>query len=131
MKILFQKKRDNQLKWTKEMINIKNRRNRWKAILDSYIEDNTLLEADIFHLYDTKRRCYVKNDGYWTSRHFILWIFNSETKTKRNLGQHDGVKVIDNIAINSFHVFTDGSFVVQLKQLTKVDNFQCVYLNKI
>jgi hypothetical protein len=98
-------------------------------VFNRYKEDTKLLEANIFHLYDTKKECIKDNSGYHDSRHFRLVAFNSESMTKRELGRHDGLHSFSNdLCIRKIRIYADGSFFISLSRPAKIELFQCVSL---
>lgn len=98
---------------------------RYIDILEDYREDTECAEdfrADIIHLYPQE---LAYPNGYTDSRWFILWAFDTDSMTKRNLGKHDGVYFLSSdryrIRITDFKVFADGSFLVAFNEPILVD----------
>jgi len=100
-----------------------------QEVFDRYKENKTLMEFDIFHLYDTGEECIKDNSGYHDSRHFRLVGFNTETMEKCELGRHDGLESFsDDLCIRLVRVYSDGSFFIRLSRPTKVQLSQAVTL---
>lgn len=100
-----------------------------KTVFDRYTENEDLLEADIFHLYDTGKECFTDNSGYHDSRHFELIAFNTKTMEKRNFGIHDGMSNFsEDLPIQLVRVYADGSFFIKFSRLTRIYSFQNVDL---
>lgn len=95
-----------------------------------YEKVELLTHADIFHLYDTGKRCVEDDSGYHDSRHFRLIAYNTETKEMNDLGIHDGIQNLkaDN-NVYQIRVFEDGSFFVRFYKPVEITFLsQCVSL---
>lgn len=103
----------------------------YQKVFDSYKENAELTQVDILHVYDTKKECIKKNDGYHDARHFILWGFNTVTMEKVDLGRHDGIRNMSDVSFYGVSVYADGSFMIKLKELVSVFNIQCLMLENI
>ena len=103
----------------------------YKEVFDKYTENLKLIQIDILHLYDTKKECLRKNDGFQDVRHFSLWGFNTMTMEKVNLGKHDGIINMSDVNFHSVKVYADGSFMIKMKQLVSISNVQCLMLENI
>ncbi len=101
-----------------------------QEVFDRYTENEKLEEADIFHLYDTREECIIKNNGYHDSRLFRLVGFNTQTIEKRELGIHDGLESFsNNLCVRKIRVYADGSFFISLSRPAKLHLFQCITLD--
>ena len=103
-------------------------------ILDTfarYTVDENLNEFDILHLYDTGKCCIINDSGYKDARHFNLVGYNNELKKYRNLGQHDGIRIMEQVQFHSIKIFVDGSTLLKLVKPTPIiGDTQCVFLRK-
>lgn len=99
-----------------------------KEVFDRYTENEKLIEADIFHLYDIGKECFKDNSGFDDSRHFELVVFNTKTMEKKNYGWHDGIRNFSKVPAIMFRVYADGSFFIRFKRPVLLNLFQEVYL---
>lgn len=100
-----------------------------KQIFDKYKTVDRLTHADIFHLYDTGKECKPDNSGYHDSRHFTLWIFNTCTMEKCDMGRHDGISAYEQSCdLSMARVYADGSFMLRLTKPAQVMGGQNIYL---
>lgn len=96
-------------------------------VLDSYEINNSLEEANIFHLY-AKENAFP--NGYFDSKFFDLHIYNTESREKRIVEHRDGLAFGNDVRINMSRVFIDGSFFIKLKNIESIDILQCVSVGK-
>lgn len=95
-----------------------------------YKINNKLDYFDILHLYPENKPAYP--NGFTDARFFELIGFNSITRERKNLGRHDGIRVI-NSCVDLYHlmVYADGSFFAKFTKLVFIDyNTQLVYIRE-
>jgi hypothetical protein len=99
----------------------------------SYKTIRNLSGADIFHLYDSGEECAKNNSGFYDSRHFYLWAFNTYTNKKCFLGKHDGMlNIIPHSAVlDIVRVYKDGAFLLRFQSVVKIHQGQCIQIEKI
>jgi hypothetical protein len=102
----------------------------YEEVFSRYTENPNLETANIFHLYDTKKQCAVKGDGYRDSRIFNCVAYNTETMEKVNLGEHDGIDLLS-VDVLSVRIFADGSTMIKLLKEYRFSNtYSIVVLNR-
>ena len=101
----------------------------YEEVFSRYTENKELKEIHILHLYDTKKQCAVKGDGYVDSRHFKCIAYNYETLEKRDLGIHDGVDLVG-AEVLFVRIFADGSTMIKLASPHTFWNTQSITLFK-
>lgn len=92
-------------------------------ILNQYTIKEDLKEGDIFHLYG-KEEAYPM--GYFDSRWFDLWIFNTKTKEKRLIEDRDEVTFGERANVMYSRIFIDGSTLIKLSCPVSFEVFQSV-----
>lgn len=95
------------------------------AVLEKYKQVDVLERCNILHLYDTKQECF-ENDGYYDSRFFELWAFNSKTNEKKFLGRKDGIEFGDYANVSFVRIFIDGSTFIRFKNEVAIGFGQCI-----
>ncbi|HEY8365049.1 MAG TPA: hypothetical protein VIK84_05705 [Haloplasmataceae bacterium] len=97
-------------------------------VLNKYTIDKNLSEFDIFHLYPENKPAYP--NGFYDSRFFELWGFNTKTMTKSNLGRHDGIiSYFNPMPIKMIRIFADGSTFIRFTKVITIDCFQEIIVN--
>jgi hypothetical protein len=100
-----------------------------KELFNMYKDNTNLKKADIFHIYDTGKKC--GKAGFRDSKFFKLVIFNTKTMEKRDCGNyHDGIRFskICTTRLKLLRVFIDGSFLVRFQHPVTVDVFQEIFI---
>lgn len=93
-------------------------------VLNKYTVDVNLSTFNILHLYPEKKPAYP--NGYYDSRFFQLWGFNTETMSKLDLGRHDGLSMYspDYPKVIIIQIFADGSTLVKFAHKVSVEQWQ-------
>ena len=95
------------------------------AVLNEYREDPALAEFNLIHLYPGK---LAYPDGYYEARWFRLIAFDTETRKKRDLGEHDGISLwgiwdgdrpLGN-HVRLIRIFADGSTLIRFTERVKI-----------
>lgn len=100
--------------------------------LNKYKVVKELNSFNILHMYDTKRDCINDMNGFYDSRYFRVWCFNTNTFEKCNMGIHDGIDIIDdNINIHIIKIFLDGATLIKFREFVSCINTQALLIVKI
>lgn len=85
-------------------------------VLNLYVENESLEEFDIYHMYGKK---YTNENGYHDSNFFDLHLFNTKKMQKRILTGRDGIS-FDNAEIIQMRIYLDKSTFVKLRGMHKI-----------
>jgi hypothetical protein len=94
--------------------------------LDEYQLDDNETQFDILHLYPHE---LAYPAGFYDSRFFQLVGFNTRTKKKAFLGEHDGLNfnLVSN-AIDVVRIYADGSTMIRCNCLVKISSCQEAFI---
>lgn len=95
----------------------KNNREYYTEILNKYKINNKLIEGNIFHLY-CKKEAYP--NGYYDSKFFDLWVFNTDKMTKRLIEDRDGLTFVGNAKVDIVRYYIDGSTLIRLETIQPI-----------
>lgn len=99
-------------------------------ILDTYETVKELEFCDIIHMYD-KKRFGATNKGFIDARFFDVWLFNTETKKRCKMENHDEIDLTKIVGGPQIRIYADGSTIIFFRRLVKVGFGQSLFFYEV